>query len=77
MNKELAEIIKFHRKKSGLSQSKLAMLSGVGKTVIFDIEKGKETIQLDTLVKILRVLNISMRFESPIMKELTKRGDGI
>lgn len=77
MNKELAEIIKFHRKKSGLSQSKLAMLSGVGKTVIFDIENGKETIQLDTLVKILRVLNISMRFESPIMKELQKRGGGL
>jgi transcriptional regulator with XRE-family HTH domain len=40
----------------------------VGKTVIFDIEKGKDTIQLNTLLKILNVLNISITIESPLMK---------
>ena len=44
MNKELAQIIKFHRKKSGLSQAKLAVLSGVGKTVIFDIKTVETTL---------------------------------
>jgi y4mF family transcriptional regulator len=61
-------IIHFHRKKSGLSQKELADLAGVGKTVIFDIEKGKDTIQLNTLLKILNVLNISITIESPLMK---------
>ncbi|MGB5529432.1 MAG: type II toxin-antitoxin system Y4mF family antitoxin [Ignavibacteriaceae bacterium] len=65
---QLSEVIRFHRKKSGLTQKGLADLAGVGKTVIYDIEKGKETIQLDTIKKILSVLNIKIYFESPLMK---------
>lgn len=65
---QLSEVIRFHRKKSGLTQKGLADLAGVGKTVIYDIEKGKETIQLDTIKKILSVLNIKIKFESPLMK---------
>lgn len=64
---KLSKIIKFHRKQSGLTQKGLADLAGVGKTVIYDIEKGKETIQLDTIKKILVVLNIKVKFESPLM----------
>jgi len=49
----LARVIKKHRKAAGISQIQLAELAGVGKTVVFDIEKGKETVQLNTLRKIL------------------------
>lgn len=62
---DLAKMIKEHRKKSGLTQAGLAGLAGCGKTAVFDIEHGKETIQLDTLQKILAVLNIKIIFESP------------
>jgi HTH-type transcriptional regulator / antitoxin HipB len=62
---EIAKIVLYCRKQSGLSQQDLAKLAGVGKTVIFDIEKGKETVQLNTLLKILDVLNIRMKFETP------------
>jgi y4mF family transcriptional regulator len=62
---EIAKIIHYYRKQSGLSQQGLAKLAGVGKTSIFDIEKGKETVQLNTLLKILDVLNIQMKFETP------------
>ncbi len=62
---ELAEMIRFYRKQSGLSQKELATMAGVGKTVVFDIEKGKESIQLKTLLKILEILNIHMKFETP------------
>ena len=62
---EIAKIIHYYRKQSGLSQQELARLAGVGKTVIFDIEKGKETVQLNTLLKVLDVLNIQMKFETP------------
>jgi HTH-type transcriptional regulator/antitoxin HipB len=65
--KELAYIIKMHRKSAKLSRVQLAEMAGVGKTVIYDIEKGKETVQLDTLRKILKVLNIKMQFASPLM----------
>ena len=67
---ELADIIKMHRKAAKLSRVQLAEMAGVGKTVIYDIEKGKETIQLDTLRKILKVLNIKIELKSPLMNNL-------
>lgn len=62
---EIANMIRFYRKTSKLSQQELARLAGVGKTVVFDIEKGKETVQLNTLLKILDVLNIKIKFDKP------------
>jgi HTH-type transcriptional regulator / antitoxin HipB len=66
----LSVIIKKHRKIAGLTQIGLAELAGVGKTVVFDLEKGKETVQLNTLLKILKVLNIRIKFESPFMDKI-------
>jgi len=68
-------MIRDHRKKAGLSQIELSRLAGTGKTAVFDIEKGKESVQLDTLMKILNVLNIKMKLESPLMNEY-KSGEG-
>ena len=62
---EIGKITRYHRKQSGLSQQELAKLAGVGKTVIFDIEKGKETVQLKTLLKVFDVLNIRIKVETP------------
>lgn len=67
MDYKLNEIVLFHRKKSGLSRNLLADLAGVGKTVIYDIEKGKETIQFSTLRKVFTPLNI--RFFEYLAKE--------
>lgn len=64
----IGSIIRTHRKKAGFSQSKLAQMAGVGKTAVFDVEKGKRTVQLDTLLKIMRVLNISVKLHSPLME---------
>ncbi len=65
---EIAIIIRDCRKQSGLSRLELAKIAGVGKTAIFDIEKGKETVQLNTLLKILNVLNIQIHLTTPFMK---------
>jgi HTH-type transcriptional regulator/antitoxin HipB len=62
---EIAKIVHYYRKQSGLSQQELATLAGIGKTVVFDIEKGKETVRLNTLLKVLHVLNIKIKFETP------------
>ena len=72
MTERIAEIIRLHRKAARLSRIELAELAGVGKTVIYDIEKGKVTVQLDTLAKILKVLNITLVLKSPLMDNLTK-----
>ena len=69
----LAEIIKFHRKKGKLTQKGLADLAGVGKTVIFDLEKGKASVQFDTIQKVLNVLNVKINYESPIMNLMKEK----
>ncbi len=69
---ELGKIICYHRKRSGLSRQGLADIAGVGKTVVFDVEKGKETVRLSTLQRILSVLNIVIEFKSPLMVEYRK-----
>lgn len=66
---EIAQIIRTYRKQSGLSQQELALMAGIGKTAVFDIEKGKESVQLNTLLKVLKVLNIKMQLEPPFVVE--------
>jgi HTH-type transcriptional regulator/antitoxin HipB len=67
---ELGNYIRTHRKMSGLTQVQLAQMVGVGKSVIYDLEKGKETVQLSTLVKILSGLNIKVKLQSPLDQSL-------
>ena len=72
---ELAKIVRMHRKAARLSRVQLAELADVGKTVIYDIEKGKKSIQLDTLRKILKVLNIRIVLTSLLMDNLQNTGN--
>lgn len=65
---EIAEVVKYHRKKSGLNRVELARLAGVGKTAVFDVEHGKKTVQMETVIKILNVLNINIELKSPLME---------
>ncbi len=66
---DLAEIIRFHRKQAGLSQNELADMAGIGKTAVFDLEKGRVSARLETVQKVLRVLNIEVEFQSPMMNQ--------
>ena len=70
---KMSEMVLFHRKYSDLTRNQLANLAGVGKTVIYDIEKGKETIRFSTLQKVLKVLNIKITFTSPLMEMLNEK----
>jgi y4mF family transcriptional regulator len=65
--------VHYCRRQSGLSQAELAKLAGVGKTVVYDIEKGKESVRLNTLLKILDVLNIKMKFETPFAQKVDEK----
>ena len=73
MDDNISDIVWFHRKKSGLSRIQLADLAGVGKTVIYDIEKGKETIRFSTLQKVLKALNIKITFTSPLIEVVNEK----
>ena len=65
---DIASMVRYYRKQSGLSQRDFAKVAGIGKTALFDIEKGKETVQLNTLLKVLDVLNIKIKFDTPFPK---------
>lgn len=69
---DIGNLVRFHRKQSGLSQQELAKLAGVGKTVVYDIEKGKETVRLKTLMNVLDILNIRLTLIPPFEMQLEK-----
>ncbi len=69
-NTNFGELILMHRKRAKLSREKLAMLSGVGKTAIFDIEHGKTTCRMDILMKLLDTLNIKLGVLSPLLEAI-------
>ena len=67
--RSLGDVLRYHRRRSGLSQHALADLAGIGKTSVFDIEKGKPTVRLATLMAVLRVLNVDLLLDGPLMAE--------
>jgi serine/threonine-protein kinase HipA len=50
-------------------------MAGVGKTAVFDVEKGKETVQLDTLLKIFSILNMELDVKGPLMAQFLESKD--
>ena len=46
----------------------------MGRTVIYDIEHGKETVRLSTLLRLLEALNITFTLESPLMPQFEATG---
>ncbi len=73
--KRIGSIVRFHRRKAGLTQAGLARMAGVGKASVFDVEKGKETVQLDTLLKIFSILNMELDIKSPLMAQFLESKD--
>lgn len=67
--KKIGRMVRFHRKAAGVGRIELAELSGVGKTVIYDIEHGKGTVRLDRLAAVLDALNVTAQWRSPLMVE--------
>lgn len=66
--KRAAQLVRDNRKAAGLTQRELADMAEIGKTAVFDIEKGKLTVQLDTLLKVFRVLGIEVHLKAPVDK---------
>ena len=65
----LGNLVRYHRKKAGLSRRELALLAGTGQTVIYQLEHGKQTVRLDVLTKIMGVLNMSLNVDGPFVEE--------
>jgi len=72
MPNKLPDIILFHRKRSGLTQQQLAELAGVGKNMVYELESGKQSVRLENLLKVLKVLNVELDFQSPLREAFLK-----
>ncbi len=68
-DQNISELIKKTRKLAGLSQLELATRAGVGKTLVFNIEKGATNVSFENVLKILKVLNIKIDLKLPIQGE--------
>ena len=53
---EIGEFVRAERKRRGWSQQKLADLSGVGLNFVYQLEKNKKSVQLDTTNQVLEAL---------------------
>ncbi len=62
----LGQTVRAARKAAELTQIELAELAEIGKSAVFDLEKGKEHVQMSTVLKVLRVLHIELRVIPPI-----------
>ncbi|OAI01979.1 transcriptional regulator [Methylomonas methanica] len=53
---QLGQALRSARKQFGLTQSELALAAGVGVRFIVDLEAGKPTVRLETVMRVIEAL---------------------
>ena len=61
---EIGKKVKETRKKLGLDQKTLALYAGVSTKFISELENGKETVQMNKVIAVLKVFNYKLSVES-------------
>lgn len=62
---EIGKLVQSERKRQGITQLQLAGMAGTGIRLISDIENGKETVQVQKLLKVLHTLGLGVFVFSP------------
>lgn len=57
---QLDTLIKYHRKAARLSQAELALLAGVSRKIVQNLEAGNTKVSWDNVLAVLKTLNISL-----------------
>lgn len=57
---ELGELVEAVRKRQGLTQLDVSGLAGLGNRFMVDLEKGKETIQMQKVLNVLAQLGLEV-----------------
>ena len=71
MDIEIGTFVKQERKRRGLTQQELASMSGVGLNFVYQLEKNKQTVQLETTNHVLKALGT--RSVSNVILDLGQR----
>jgi len=61
--RELAAVVRARRKKMNWTQMDLAKSTGTGRDWVIDLEKGKATLELGLVLRMLRVLGLAIHLE--------------
>jgi HTH-type transcriptional regulator / antitoxin HipB len=72
---QLGDALRQARKQLGLTQSQLALASGVGVRFIVDLEAGKPTLRLENILRVLNALGGELQISglpSSFVEELSK-----
>ena len=62
---DLGRLIREQRKRQGLRQVDLAAMIGASHVFLGDVEKGKSTVQLGRVLKLLDELGLTLRVDAP------------
>lgn len=65
MKNDLSALVRSLRESSGLSQRQLAVKAKVGPRAVWDLERGKPTIRLDVVTRVLAVFGRSLTIDAP------------
>ena len=65
---QLADQLRAARKRLGLTQAELAMAAGVGLRFMVDLEAGKSTVRLETVMRVIDALGGVMPLAEMAMK---------
>ncbi len=63
--RQLGAAIRAERKRLGVTQRELAMTAGTGVRFVVELEGGKETARIGSILRILQVLGITVQLDLP------------
>lgn len=73
---QLGTALRVARKQLGLTQPRLALAAGVGVRFIVDLEAGKPTVRLDTVMRVIEALGGVINLDSlPSSEEVVTEHD--
>ena len=65
MSSDLSALVRTLREGSRMTQRELAVRAGVGPRAVWDLERGKPTIRLDVVTRVLAVFGRKVGVEEP------------
>jgi len=73
---QLGQALRAARKQLGLTQSQLALAAGVGVRFIVDLEAGKPTLRLETVLRVIEALGGEMNLIGLPLSTTSKTTEG-
>jgi transcriptional regulator with XRE-family HTH domain len=71
---EIGSFLRRARKDRGLTASKLALKAGISRNTLGALEAGRGNVELNTLLALLKSLDLELQFVPQVVADLTRTG---